>query len=561
MRICLLLFLLVSNFSSFGLSNKEKDSQRIEDANNVFFSRVSFDRNDIHLIDSLYNQSIEINYSQGQLMSLLNMNRYYLTFEKYDSAFYANTICLELANSTSNKYLKYYTYEVSGYLFLSVLDYAKAYQYLHMALNGFEELKKEDNLLNIYTALGVLSYRLNKKEEAKSYHIQCLEKYKEKNDKAGMAKAYNNIACIHSLDNEAERDTALNYFNKALELNKEIKNFNWVAQNYQNIGAIYLEIDSLDLSIRFSFKALQIADSLLNNEVKTRALKIIGLVYYQQEEYEEASRYYMEALKISESSPELQETTGELYNYIHQNFKSLGDYKQSLEYYMKSRDLNDSLYRAKNTKELHQMELKNEYDKIIFVKELKEKKRLIIFLFISIIFLIVFYLGIRLFSIQKKKIIKSRIEKENLEKELESKNHELTGYVLNMMHVKEKNVKLVKQILDQKHLLQEENQKMVNQIVKELEQDQFKNILDEFEIRFSQVHKDFYTVLLKKFPDLSASEKRLCAFLKLDMTTKEISQITGQTQRALEMARSRVKKKLDIANTSVSFLQFFNELE
>ena len=66
---------------------------------------------------------------------------------------------------------------------------------------------------------------------------------------------------------------------------------------------------------------------------------------------------------------------------------------------------------------------------------------------------------------------------------------------------------------------------------------------DEFELRFGQMNSGYYERLRKRFPDLTLNERRLCAFLSLDMTTKEITNITGQSIRAVNIARTRIRKK------------------
>jgi DNA-binding CsgD family transcriptional regulator len=71
------------------------------------------------------------------------------------------------------------------------------------------------------------------------------------------------------------------------------------------------------------------------------------------------------------------------------------------------------------------------------------------------------------------------------------------------------------------------------------------------------VHNDFYDKLNEKFPNLSANEKRLCAFLRLNMSTKEISAITYQSINSITVARSRLRKKLELDSDEnlISFLE------
>ena len=79
---------------------------------------------------------------------------------------------------------------------------------------------------------------------------------------------------------------------------------------------------------------------------------------------------------------------------------------------------------------------------------------------------------------------------------------------------------------------------------------------EEFEYRFQQIHSGFYDRLKKSHPDLTLNERRLCAFLKLDMTTKEISDITGQSNSAVSMARIRLRRKLGLTNTDRELYDF-----
>jgi DNA-binding CsgD family transcriptional regulator len=69
---------------------------------------------------------------------------------------------------------------------------------------------------------------------------------------------------------------------------------------------------------------------------------------------------------------------------------------------------------------------------------------------------------------------------------------------------------------------------------------------DEFEILFEKVHSSFYENLSARYPDLTANERKMCAFLKLNMSNKDIAQITFQSDEALKKARLRLRQKLDI---------------
>jgi len=68
----------------------------------------------------------------------------------------------------------------------------------------------------------------------------------------------------------------------------------------------------------------------------------------------------------------------------------------------------------------------------------------------------------------------------------------------------------------------------------------------EFELRFEEEHSRFREILIRHHSELTPNEVKLCTFLRLDMSSKEISEITQQSVRALETARSRMRKKLGL---------------
>lgn len=69
---------------------------------------------------------------------------------------------------------------------------------------------------------------------------------------------------------------------------------------------------------------------------------------------------------------------------------------------------------------------------------------------------------------------------------------------------------------------------------------------DEFELHFQQIHTNFYKKLLKVHPQLSINERRLCAFISLNLSNKEISELTLKSTRSIEVAKYRIKIKLGL---------------
>jgi hypothetical protein len=68
-----------------------------------------------------------------------------------------------------------------------------------------------------------------------------------------------------------------------------------------------------------------------------------------------------------------------------------------------------------------------------------------------------------------------------------------------------------------------------------------------FEIQMDELHQVFFKNLKKKFPDLSTNDLRLCAYLKIGLSSKEISDILNIQPSSIFISRSRLRKKLNLA--------------
>ena len=78
---------------------------------------------------------------------------------------------------------------------------------------------------------------------------------------------------------------------------------------------------------------------------------------------------------------------------------------------------------------------------------------------------------------------------------------------------------------------------------------------DRFAIHFDHVHSNFLTVLKEQFPTLTSNELKLCAFVKMNLSSKEIADLMSISLKAVEVGRYRLRKKLQI-NTEVNLHDF-----
>lgn len=108
--------------------------------------------------------------------------------------------------------------------------------------------------------------------------------------------------------------------------------------------------------------------------------------------------------------------------------------------------------------------------------------------------------------------------------------------------------------------MKKNDQDVIQKIILDIKNAQDDDIWKEFEVRFSQVYNDFYERLNIKYPDLTINEKRICAFLRLNMTTKEICALTRQSYNSLNVARARLRKKLNIQNEEINLVTFLENI-
>ena len=67
-----------------------------------------------------------------------------------------------------------------------------------------------------------------------------------------------------------------------------------------------------------------------------------------------------------------------------------------------------------------------------------------------------------------------------------------------------------------------------------------------FDKYIKELDNTFYQNLIKKYPDLTDNEKKLCSLLRLKLTSKEMASILNITPKSVEVNRYRLRKKMNI---------------
>jgi ligand-binding sensor domain-containing protein/DNA-binding CsgD family transcriptional regulator len=147
---------------------------------------------------------------------------------------------------------------------------------------------------------------------------------------------------------------------------------------------------------------------------------------------------------------------------------------------------------------------------------------------------------------REQELIKLRNEK--LRNEVEHKSKELANSTMAIVKKNEFLLKLKQSVANQKEQLGTRfPDKYYFHLVKKID-DNISSHEDWhlFETNFERAHEQFLHKIKEKFPELTSKDLRLCAFLRMNLTSKEIAPLLGISVRGVENHRYRLRKKMEL---------------
>jgi len=130
------------------------------------------------------------------------------------------------------------------------------------------------------------------------------------------------------------------------------------------------------------------------------------------------------------------------------------------------------------------------------------------------------------------------------------KNRELVSTAVNIMQNNEFNLKVLDEINKlnteygvRNRKLEKKLQSLSHEVSLKIKGESW----NHFETYFKNVHPSFFKNLTEQFPDLTPAEIKLAAFLRLNLSTKEIASITFLSNESIKTARSRLRKRLQLS--------------
>jgi len=436
-------------------------------------------------------------------------------------------------------------------------NYEKALEYLTTSLHLREEIMDSIGIADSYLNMGMVYDEKGETDKGLEYYYRSLEFYEQTTDLDGMAACYNNIAGIYY--QKGDLDNVLEYALKSLDIQKKFKNKRNISFNMINIGLVYNAQKNHDLAISYIEEGLVLAKEVGAKPLIQFGYESLSIVYASMKDYEKAYNNF------------------QLYN-----------------------DMKDTIFREESARAFAEMQTKYETEKKeqenqILKKDIKIQTDFKRFLFVItaglIIMLVFLFYLFRLKSksfkqsktllIQEKELNRlemarketekkhledkifaekqlNRLQKEKYEAELEHKNNELANSALCIVNKNEVLSRIKEKVLLDKNTSDIDNFlfELIRMINNNIDIDQN---WKKFKIKFEEVHPGFFDRLKENYPGLTDIYIKLCAFLRIDLPTKEIAKLTNVTVAATKKSRQRLKKKFDLP-TDTSLTEFIKNI-
>ncbi len=437
-----------------------------------------------------------------------------------------------------------------SYRWLAGIYYEQGYfnqaiETVYKSLKVFSELKDYQGVVMCYSNIGLLENEIGNYGKAiKNYYkaVNIANKHKVKFDKSMV---YLNLGiAFRYLKNY---DSSYFYLLKASEVAKHKKDSEDLARIYLNFAKLFMEQNEKD-SVKLYFELLLDLYPQLPASLKPTVLTTIGKWYYKQKNYKKALTFLKQSYELAKVSENLKEKEYSLF-YLYKTMKDSGKYYEAIIYLEELTDVQDSIKRTEAKIKIEQLKKQFEYEKQqIRIEELeksKKKDRIIKLLLFLILLLIIGVLVniLRVYGKQKKI---NRLERERMLEDLNFKNKQLTSQALLMMH-KNKLLNNILQSLSKIKSNKEIDNKELNQLIFKVKSGlQTEKDWELFKQYFEMVNKDFFTKLKEKYPDLTQSELKLCALIKLRFNIKEAAMLLNISPNSVKTARHQLRKKFGL---------------
>lgn len=429
-------------------------------------------------------------------------------------------------------------------------DYSKAMQLYNLSKEQAEEIKDTVIIADALIGIGDILMQWGSYENALKILNEALKYAKNNNSLMGQFLLYDDIANIYKNINQA--DSSLIYYKKTLDFAERLNNTFAILVSELNVSYLKYKLDS---SYDIVPELIDIKNKAKENDF-TRLYIDAG--FTQCEVLQDKGRY-MEA------------------NLLYQEMFAVRDSVISTEGIRQVAEM-ESMY------EIRQKEIENsELMQLNELNNLKLRTRLIIIF--SIVFILIQAIVLLIVLSRKYKLIKGNIntikeqqkkisqqekellkkEKESLELQLQFKEREHTSKAMRIFQFNQLNQKVIDELVSIKNAAttncdRNEIYSRIQSMIQEMENSSNNQMWKEVETIFMESNPGYLRRLTMEFPNLSPNEIKLCVLLYMNLCTKDISAITKQSVKSINVARTRLRRKLHLSHSSESITSFLKQI-
>lgn len=534
-KIYILLFFIVAfNTNTISSQEKELTSSTLSKAVLLKFKQPD---SATFYFEKGYKHNLIKKDTLSAINFLIQLSELYAHNVNYGKSYDGYWEALLLAEKSNDLFSTASIYQGLGWLYSFYKRNDEALKYFNHSISIRKGLIREDNSPTNYSYLqsdyfAVLNlYRANK-------DYKNVEKYL---DSCYLIKKINieEPDCFYLDPEEAFLNATKGNFKKSLnklntsKLYFEENNPSYLVIIHALLGQVYRLKGDKNKSIFHYKKSLQISkESKTHLNYRITAYETLSEIYFEQKNIKEAYKY----LKLTKQRNE------EIFGGQSENNKHLLEIKDK---YRIEKDKQTNLI-----KQQHIAKLEHE-EKISYLQS--------VILTIVLIFLILYgYVwGKHLRNKHKneKRILeeKQQLKTQKQNEILELKNKELTESALRLIEKDEFISSIKKRISNQKNI----DSNVLKRMLKTIQRTPSSN-WKEFEARFTTINQCFYDKLKTGFPQLSQTDQKICALVKLNFPSKDMSRLLGISVESVHTSRYRLRKKLGL-NRNDNLEEFINE--
>lgn len=449
------------------------------------------------------------------------------------------------------------SYAILGCLYFFNSDYSESSENLFTALRIYEESGNLEGISILYSNLGSILVLQEDFDKALEYYQKSITIAKKANLKNSLASVLNNTGVIYGVRGEYEK--SISYFEESIKVHEELNNLQGKADCLKNLGKCYQELSEYGKSIKYFNQAMALYNQLGCGQSLAQCYNSLADHYIKVNSNDSFLQYSYLSYSLSKKN-NYKTTIKESTDKLHIFYKNNENWDSAYKYAIINTQIKDSIGMEQSKLKFANLEFQYKLNKQQQEDKLDQQRKDFYLILLAILFVSSGIMISLFFSKQKKKIKNISKEKKELAKEVEMKNKELVISVMNMLKKKEFFTEMSSELLKiEKQISNQDNKQSILRFVNEIKKNSEGELWADFEMRFKKVHSSFEENLLKSFPGLTSNELKLCALLRLNLSTKEIVTLTGLLPSSIDVARYRLRKKLGLTKSTTKLISFLSQ--